>query len=141
MEIREASIEDAAPACLVVRRSITELCHADHQHDAPTLVLWLANRTPETMRRWFESHHAYVASEGAAVIGVGIIKSCGEIILNHVSPEARFRGVSKAMVARLEARAGALGVDAVTVQSSATALRLYCRPATSPLARRPEAAA
>jgi hypothetical protein len=37
------------------------------------------------------------------------------------------------MVARLEARAGALGVDAVTAQSSATALRLYLSAGYKPL--------
>jgi GNAT superfamily N-acetyltransferase len=125
MQIREARAEDAAEACQVVRRSIAELCLADHRCDASTLAPWLADRTPETMRRWFGARHAYVAGEGAAVVGVGIIKSSGEIILNHVSPDARFRGISKAIVARLEGRARELGVDTVTLQSSATALRFY----------------
>ena len=31
MQIREATVEDAVEACQVVRRSIAELCHADHQ--------------------------------------------------------------------------------------------------------------
>jgi len=75
------------------------------------------------MRRWSDPHHAYVATEGAAIVGVGIIKSSGEIILNHVSPDVRFRGISKAIVARLEARARELGIDTITLQSSATALR------------------
>jgi GNAT superfamily N-acetyltransferase len=125
MQIREACIEDAEQACHVVRRSITELCYADHRADAPTLTLWLANKTPDNMRRWIDQHQALVAAEAGAILGVGIIKSSGEIILNYVSPDARFRGISKALVARLEARARELGIKAVTLQSSATAIRFY----------------
>jgi GNAT superfamily N-acetyltransferase len=42
-----------------------------------------------------------------------------------VSPDARFRGVSKALVAGLELRAAALGIAIVTLQSSVTAHRFY----------------
>jgi GNAT superfamily N-acetyltransferase len=125
MHCREARIEDAEQACHVVRRSITELCHADHRGDARTLALWLANKTPEEMRRWIDEHHAFVASEGAAILGVGIIKSSGETMLNYLSPDARFLGISKTLVGRLEARARELGVETVSLQSSTTALRFY----------------
>lgn len=57
--------------------------------------------------------------------GVGAIRSSGEVMLNYVSPDARFRGVSKAIVARLEAQACERGVDVVTFQSSATARQFY----------------
>lgn len=49
----------------------------------------------------------------------------GEITLNYVSPDQRFRGVSKGLLGRLEAQAAELGIEKVTLQSSATALRLY----------------
>ena len=42
MQIRAARIEDAPQACVVVRRSITELCLADYQDDPATLQKWLA---------------------------------------------------------------------------------------------------
>jgi GNAT superfamily N-acetyltransferase len=105
MQIREASIEDAEEACRVVQRSITELCHADHQGDEPTLALWLANKTAESMRRWITQHHVFVATEGGAILGVGAIRSSGEVILNYVSPDVRFRGIGKALLQRLEERA------------------------------------
>jgi hypothetical protein len=54
-----------------------------------------------------------------------MITDTGEILLNHVSPDARFRGVSKGIIAGLEARADALGLGAVTLQSSTTARRFY----------------
>ncbi|MPZ55993.1 MAG: GNAT family N-acetyltransferase [Rhizobiales bacterium] len=125
MLARKAHMEDAEVACLVVRRSITELCAADHKGDARTLDLWLANKTAENMRRWINQHHVFVAIEGAQIFGVGAIMSSGEIILNYVSPEARFRGVSKGLITRLEAQAADLAVDMITLQSTATARRFY----------------
>jgi hypothetical protein len=47
MEIRDAVPEDAPAACEVLRRSISELCSADHLNDAVILGRWLANKTPE----------------------------------------------------------------------------------------------
>jgi N-acetylglutamate synthase-like GNAT family acetyltransferase len=111
MQIREATVEDAVEACQVVRRSIAELCHADHQDDPIVLEKWLNNYTFNNMRSWISDPDSYVvvATEGAAIIGVGAITSSGEITLNYVSPDVRFRGVSKAILKQLEARALELG--------------------------------
>src|SRR5262245_12803347 len=125
MQFREARPEDAEGACEVVRRSITELCHADHRGDGFTLALWLANKTPENTRRWIATHYMLVATDVGAIRGVGMIASSGEVLLNYVAPEARFCGVSKGLVARLEARARELGVTTVILQSSTTARRFY----------------
>jgi hypothetical protein len=125
MHIRVACIEDGEQACKVVRRSICELCFADHRGDAFTLSLWLANKTVANVRRWIETHPTLVAAEGAQILGVGMMRSTGEIVLNYVSPNARFRGVSKGIITGLEAHAGALGVERVTLQSSRTARRFY----------------
>lgn len=125
MQIREARMEDADEACRVIRRSITELCHADHQEDAPTIALWLANKTAENMRQWIDQNHVFVATERGPILGIGAIKSSGEITLNYVSPDARFRGISKALVARLEALASELAIRMITLQSTATARQFY----------------
>jgi GNAT superfamily N-acetyltransferase len=125
MLVREACMEDADEACRVVRRSIIELCHADHQGDVHTLDLWLANKTAENMCRWIKQAHVFVATEGNALLGIGAISSSGEIMLDYVSPEARFRGVSKAILTRLEARAAELAVERVVLESTATARRFY----------------
>jgi GNAT superfamily N-acetyltransferase len=125
MQIRSARHDDAEQACEVVRRSITELCHADHRGDAPTLALWLANKTPDNMRRWIDQHCGFVATDGAAIVGIAVLKRTGEIVLNYVSPDARFHGVSKALIARVEACACEHGIETVTLQSSATAIRFY----------------
>jgi GNAT superfamily N-acetyltransferase len=125
MHIRSARHEDAEQACEVVKRSIKELCHADHRGDAPTLRRWLSNKTPDNMRRWIDQHCTFVAIGGAAILGVAVLKRTGEIILNYVSPDARFHGVSKALIARLETCAREFGIEAVSLQSSATAIRFY----------------
>jgi len=49
----------------------------------------------------------------------------GEITLNYVSPQARFRGISSALLAELERRALALGARDVALLSTETAHRFY----------------
>jgi GNAT superfamily N-acetyltransferase len=66
-----------------------------------------------------------VADRAASVGAVGMVRSNGEILLNHVSPEARFQGISTAMLADLEARAVARGAEATHLESIRTAEQLY----------------
>ncbi|MCW6512435.1 hypothetical protein [Lichenifustis flavocetrariae] len=49
VHVRQARSDDAEAAWAVLRRSILDLCQADHGHDAATLEHWLANKTPETV--------------------------------------------------------------------------------------------
>jgi GNAT superfamily N-acetyltransferase len=125
--IREASVEDAVEACDVLRRSIMELCTADHRDDPAILARWLANKTPENVASWIAnpSGHVFVAVEATAILAVGAVTDGGEITLNYVSPAARFRGVSRTMLARLEAEARALGNPVCTLISTETARRFY----------------
>ena len=125
MEVRDACEQDAGEACSVVRRSISELCSLDHQGHRNTLDLWLANKTAANMRRWIREHHVLVAAEASAILGVAAMTSSGEIILNYVSPDARFRSVSKALVRGLEVRATKLGIGLLTLKSTATAVHFY----------------
>lgn len=127
MIMREAREEDAEAACHVLRRSITELCHVDYRGDGPTLAAWLANKTPENVRTWIGNPDNYmlVADSGGAILGVAAIQSSGRISLNYVSPNARFRGVSKALMRALEARASELGLVACTLESTGTARQFY----------------
>lgn len=125
MQIREASVADAEEAYVVLRRSISELCQLDHRGDSRILELWLANKTAENMRRWIKEGSVFVATKDSAIIGVGAVNDSGEITLNYVSPDARFCGVSKALIAQLEAQAAARGRSVVTLESTATARRFY----------------
>ena len=95
-----------------MRRSITELCFADHRNDQAILKRWLSNKTPEVFASWLRQpdNSLLVAVESSSILAVGAVTDAGEITLNYVSPDARFRGVSRALLAALEVRAMELGV-------------------------------
>jgi GNAT superfamily N-acetyltransferase len=127
MEIRDAIPEDAPAACEVLRRSISELCGADHRNDPVILGRWLANKTPDIVASWIvqPGNSVLVAVEDGSILAVGSVTDAGEITLNYVSPDARFRGVSRAMVTALEARALERAADQCTLLSTETAHRFY----------------
>jgi GNAT superfamily N-acetyltransferase len=127
MEIRDAVAGDAEEACAVLRRSISELCHADHGNDPATLARWLENKTPENVTAWIARPDSsmLVAIENGAIVAIGSATDAGEILLNYVSPDARFRGVSRALLAALEARAAERGAERCHLHSTETALRFY----------------
>ena len=126
-KIRDATLGDAAEACAVLRRSIIELCVADHHDDPAILAAWLANKTPEIVASWIAKpgNSVLVAVEDRAILAVGAVTADGEITLNYVSPDARFRGVSRALLAALEARAGERGNLRCRLISTETARRFY----------------
>ena len=127
MLIRDATPADAPEACDVLRASISELCVADHDSDPEILNRWLANKTPANVAAWMDDPGGtiLVAVEGKAILAVGGVRHSGEITLNYVAPRARFRGVSSALLAALEARAAEHGAERVTLQSTETAHRFY----------------
>jgi GNAT superfamily N-acetyltransferase len=127
LEIRDATARDAEAATEVMRQSITELCPADHNNDPKILGRWLANKKPEIFRAWLENagQSYLVAVEDGRIVCVGAVTDAGLITLNYVSPEARFRGVSRAMVAALEQRGREHGNHECTLASTATARRFY----------------
>ena len=127
MEIRDATPRDAEAACDVLRRSISELCAADHGNDPAILGRWLSNKTPGIVAGWAKQpgNSLLVAVEGDVILGVASVTDAGEITLNYVAPEARFRGVSRALVGALEARAADRGNASCTLTSTETAHRFY----------------
>ena len=110
-----------------MRRSITELCIADHGNDSAILASWLRNKTPEVFLSWIEqpSNSVLVAVANGIILAVGAVTKAGEITLNYVSPDARFRGVSRALLEALEARAVERGNVRCTLTSTETAHRFY----------------
>lgn len=127
MLIRTAYPGDAAAACETIRRSIIELCVADHADDPTILAAWLANKTPADVRAWIANpdNIILVATEGDIVLGVGAVTHGGEILLNYVSPDARFTGISKALLRELGAKTAALGNGVSTLTSTLTARAFY----------------
>jgi GNAT superfamily N-acetyltransferase len=125
--IRDATPEDAVAACHVLRESISQLCVADHRNDPAVLNAWLANKTPETVAAWVRQKGSslLLAVEGHAVLAVGGVTDAGEITLNYVAPDARFRGISRALLKALEARAAERGNNRCTLTSTETAHCFY----------------
>src|SRR5260221_4611911 len=126
MKIRDAVPEDATVACEVMRRSIAELCVADHRNDPTILERWLGNKTSEIFKSWIRPDNTLlVAVEDDRILAVGCVTDSGEITLNYVSPDARFRGVSDALLGALEARAIERGNKLCTLKSTETARRFH----------------
>jgi GNAT superfamily N-acetyltransferase len=125
--IRDAKNEDAVESCEVMRRSIAELCTADHKGDPKVLNRWLGNKKPAIFRSWIAQprNNLLVATEGERIVAVGSVTDGGEITLNYVSPDARFRGVSKALLAGLERRAAERGCAECRLNSTETARKFY----------------
>jgi len=127
VHIRPARAADAAAACEVLRRSIAELCEADHGNDAQFLGRWLANKTPENVAAWIADagNVVLVAVDGDKIAGVAAMTRAGRISLNYVSPDARFKGVSKTLLAELERKAAEIGLSRCVLESTRTARRFY----------------
>ena len=127
LAIRDARDDDADQASEVSRRSIAELCTADHNNDPAILRGWLGNKTPDIFRSWIAQpgNNLLLAVDGERVVAVGSVSDTGQITLNYVSPDARFRGVSKSMLAALEDRAADRGCARFTLSSTETARLFY----------------
>lgn len=127
MRIRDAVVEDATAACQVLRQSIEQLCAADHHNDPSILARWLSNKTPANVASWITraDNSLLLAVEDATILAVGGVTDAGEITLNYVAPNARFRGASRMLLAALEARAAQRGNLCCTLFSTETAHRFY----------------
>jgi GNAT superfamily N-acetyltransferase len=129
MQIREALPEDAVAACIVLKRSIAELCEADHRNDPSILARWLGNKTHEDFCAWVKQpdNSVLVAVENEEILAIGSVTDAGTrtIGLNYVSPDARFQGVSRALLRAVEALAPERGNHRCNLTSTETARRFY----------------
>jgi len=125
--VREARESDAVAVTDLVRRSIWQLCAADHQNEPARLEPWLQNKTVANVAAWIavQRNYCVVATADSTIVGVGIITVEGEVLLCYVDPDARFRGVSTAILSSLEERARRLGLSEVYLDSTVTARRFY----------------
>jgi GNAT superfamily N-acetyltransferase len=86
----------------------------------------LSNKTPEIFGTWIKPENSLlVIVEDDNILAVGCVTDAGEITLNYVSPDVRFRGISSAMLAALERRAMERGHTRCTLESTETARRFY----------------
>jgi GNAT superfamily N-acetyltransferase len=133
--IRRAEVADASGACEAVRQSIAELCIEDHRGDQATIAAWLSNKTIQNVASWISSPRniAAVAEATAGILGFGLLSEPGTLALLYVSPNARFHGVSKRLMAFLEAEASRLGIREIRLESTATARQFYVGRGFSPV--------
>lgn len=126
IRIRAATRNDAQAMSDLMIASITALCVADHQNRPETVSRWLANKTPAGVLQWFDNpdNNILVAERDQVLAAAGAFNTAREIVLNYVSPEHRFAGVSKALLAAMEE---ALGPGEATLTSTETARRFYRR--------------
>jgi GNAT superfamily N-acetyltransferase len=126
---RPAHPNEADAACIVLRRSIEDLCSTDHGGDPAILGPWLANKTPEHVTAWINANPTgFIVGVGPdGIVGVGYVVASGEIRLNYVAPWARFQGVSKGLLHAMENHAAELGATECTLISTKTAHRFYQR--------------
>jgi len=98
--------EDAPAACQVMRRSIAELCVADHQNDEAILTRWLGNKTPEIFASWIRQPDNSLARRREAATSLRWARSP----TRARSPQLRFAGcevsrrqsgIARALEARL----------------------------------------
>lgn len=124
--VRPALPADVPAMSAVLIASITELCALDHRNDPERIAGWTANKTPEGVARMLAHAPAMlVAEHEGAVAAVGCLVADDEIGLNYVAPWARFRGVSKALLAALERAMRARGSTLGRLESTQTAHRFY----------------
>ena len=139
--VRRAEQSDAATAIDVVRRSITELCAADHHDDPGTLATWLANKTSQNFLTWLANadNFCVVAESITRVVGVGVLNRRGEILLFYVAPGAQRQGIGKRLHAALEEKAHEWGLASLHLDSTALARTFYeslgYRPSGAPVPR------
>ena len=126
-EIRPALAADAAAACALVRTSIIQLCKADHASDPLTLEGWLANKSPANFEFWITApgSNVFIAERNGEMIGVGAVRDDGEVMLNYVAPAARFQGVSKTLLMRMEALAKSKLAERMSLTTTETARQFY----------------
>ncbi len=128
--VRTATSDDADAACAAVRRSITEVCGPDYDHEEPVMSDWLANKTPDNFRGWIEAPDAFsiVAVSGAGdVVGFGRISRAGWVQMCYIVPEALHQGYGKALLQTMERQAVQWGLDTIGLKSSITAKAFYER--------------
>jgi len=125
--IRAAKMDDCVRIAELVRRSITELCEADHNGNEGKIKIWMKNKTLAQIQNWQASNRfqLFVREHKSKIAAVGCHDQEGQILLNYVSPEHQFHGHSKAMLTHLETSIGASGLKIAHLVTTSTAIGFY----------------
>jgi len=127
--VREATRSDVPAMSRVLTASIVELCAADHHGDPTIIAGWTRNKTPVEVAKFFDNPDLtlFLAEYLGEVAAVGGVDRDGGIRLNYVAPEHRFQGVSKALLAAMEAAIRERGLATAHLHSTRTAHDFYRR--------------
>jgi GNAT superfamily N-acetyltransferase len=125
--VRRATPADVPAMSRVLTASIRDLCTADHRNDPERLDRWLANKTEPEVTKMLANPRAgyFIAERDGIVAAVGCVLEPDEVGLNYVDPAHRFAGVSKALLAAMEADVAANGQREAKLMSTGTAHRFY----------------
>ncbi|MTH96325.1 GNAT family N-acetyltransferase [Roseibium sp. RKSG952] len=125
--ISPASSADSHEIAALLRRSIIKLCVPDHGGDPEKYESWLENKTPENVEKWISGPgRMFVAQDtDRRILGVAMGSPDGHVLLNYVLPEARFSGVSRALLGAVEDYFRDCFVDVSCLKSTGTAERFY----------------
>lgn len=125
--IRPAAEADVDAMSALLIASITELCALDHRNDRAAIANWTANKSPDGIRAMLANPAGrfLVAEDDGAVAAVGSVLNGNEIGLNYVHPAHRFKGISRALLAAMEAAMREAGTTEARVKSTETAHRFY----------------
>jgi len=131
--VRDARIEDAEAGTELIRESIRQLCAADHNNDPAAIAAWVANKTAAEFRRWLATPpQSLLVAESGGLAGVGLMGDDGELWLLYVDPRCILKGVGRALLGALEARARLKGACEVALDSTRTALGFYLSAGYAP---------
>ena len=88
-----------------------------------------APKTVANFVAWFtnEENYCVVVEAEGRVTGIGVLKRSGDVNLLFLAPEARGRGMGKAVHAALEAQAERWGLREMKLESTELACRFYER--------------
>lgn len=125
--VRPARPADVPAMSRVLTASIIELCAADHGNDPEAIAAWTRNKTPDGVATMLANTNLlmFVAEASGKIGAVGAVTPTGEIALNYVAPDMRLLGLSKALLARLEAELLSLGFAEGRLEATMTARRFY----------------
>lgn len=124
--VRRAEPDDVPAMSRLLIASITELCTLDHRNEPAAIAAWTANKTPEGVAAMLAdpANQLFVAEAGD-LAAVGLIRDAQEIGLNYVDPAHRFQGVSRALLAAMEAAMHEAGTVEGRLKSTVTAHDFY----------------
>ncbi|HTO27923.1 MAG TPA: GNAT family N-acetyltransferase [Devosia sp.] len=127
LTIRRAGPADVPGMSKVLTASIIELCAADHGGEPHAIAAWTRNKSEAGVAGMLSNPdlQLFVAESALGVVAVGAVTTDGMVSLNYVAPEARFAGISDAMLARLELALVELGHREGRLESTRTAQAFY----------------